>query len=275
LGSDGYTVRLTDGSAVWIEQHGPSLTVYVQPAEDLRGNVSGIIGNFDGLAENDMMTRDGTVLAPAQDGAALSHEVLYRKFGDSWRVTNDASLFTYASGQGTETFTDRSFPQLPMSVADFPSESRDRAREVCMSLRVTDEALLDACTFDMVVTGQPQFAVAAAQIQAMVDGVPASGAAVVATARLSISQPGAVATFRFAGIAGEKIFIDVPASTLPDQCAILTLRDPSGQFLNSGCILNGTGHIDETTLSTTGTFTITVDPTVHEVGHIQVRILRR
>ena len=38
------------------------------------------------------------------------YAVLYKKFADSWRVTDKTSLFVYAPGTSTKTFTDRGWP---------------------------------------------------------------------------------------------------------------------------------------------------------------------
>jgi hypothetical protein len=94
-------------------------------------------------------------------------------------------------------------------------------------------------------------------------------------ATASILASGATSTFQFAGAAGDKVFIDVPTSTLPDECGILSLRDPDGHLLATGCIQHGTGHIEATALTATGTFTIAVDPDGHTLGTAQVRLLRR
>jgi hypothetical protein len=87
-----------------------------------------------------------------------------------------------------------------------------------------------------------------------------------------IGQPGAVARFTFSGAKGQKVAVDVPASTLPDECGILSLEGPDGSKLASGCIIGGKGFIDATVLPATGEYTIVVDPTARGIGTAQVRL---
>jgi hypothetical protein len=94
------------------------------------------------------------------------------------------------------------------------------------------------------------------------------GPAVQAT----ISRPGAVARFSFNGQAGEKVFLAIPAATLPDQCGGLAIADAAGNSLQQGCIIGGHGYVDTTTLPATGTYTVMVDPPDRHTGQAALRL---
>ncbi|PZG23882.1 hypothetical protein C1I95_02355 [Micromonospora craterilacus] len=96
-----------------------------------------------------------------------------------------------------------------------------------------------------------------------------NGPAVTAT----VDQPGARARYRFTGQAGERVYVEVPESTLTDQCSTLQLRDADGQLLRSGCVVNGTGEIDGTLLPADGTYTVLVDPTERTTGTVTLRLV--
>ncbi|MEV0002151.1 VWD domain-containing protein [Micromonospora sp. NPDC050980] len=89
----------------------------------------------------------------------------------------------------------------------------------------------------------------------------------------SIEQPGARARYRFTGRAGERIYVEAPGSTLTDQCSPLELRDPAGQLLRSGCVINGVGEIDGTLLPADGTYTVLVDPVERGTGTTTLRLV--
>src|SRR5262249_51152101 len=87
-------------------------------------------------------------------------------------------------------------------------------------------------------------------------------------ANASISGPGAIARRTFSATAGQKVFVDVLSSSLSSQCGVLQLRDPDGNFVDGGCIINGTGFIDGVSLGKTGTYVIIVDPGRDDLGDV-------
>jgi hypothetical protein len=88
----------------------------------------------------------------------------------------------------------------------------------------------------------------------------------------AIAQPGAVARYRFTGTAGQRVFVDVPESTLPDQCSPLELRDPAGKQIGSGCVINGIGDIEGPVLPADGVYTVEIDPRDRAVGNFRVQL---
>lgn len=104
---------------------------------------------------------DGSSLG-AMPGALHDRYVgLYGKFADAWRVNAKTSLFDYAPGTSTDTFTMRSWPSenqkcvIP-GTKPAPSVSADVAARICQAVK-NDNAHRN-CLFDVMVTGAPTFA---------------------------------------------------------------------------------------------------------------------
>jgi VWD domain-containing protein len=155
----GWTASWPDGSTMDVDPFGDSwLDVSIAPAPALAGKLSGLLGDFDGNADDDLAPRTGHPLPRNADFGSL-----YRTFGDSWRVDARSSLFDYQPGENTDTFTDRTVPAGPAD--DLPADARAQAKQVCARQGVTDPALLDACVIDVAHTGQVGFVVASAVTQ--------------------------------------------------------------------------------------------------------------
>lgn len=150
VGSDG-TVVLATALGGW------GLDVEVNPAASRRGKLVGLLGNFDGTPAGDLVHRDGLEVVVA-DGALPSPEALAR-FGDSWRLENSESLFDYASGESTATFTDRTFPDTP---PDPPKGALEVAEVLCRVAVGEASPEYPACVLDVAMTRLQVFALAAA-----------------------------------------------------------------------------------------------------------------
>ena len=87
------------------------INVWVRPSNDQAGLMDGLLGNFNGESEDDLITRSGDPI-----GIAPNFDSLYQSFGNSWRIDKQESLFDYAIGQSPETFTDLSFPESFVTV---------------------------------------------------------------------------------------------------------------------------------------------------------------
>jgi Bacterial Ig-like domain (group 3) len=111
--------------------------------------------------------RNGATVGAMPASLHDRYVALYKIFADSWRVTNRTSLFVYARGTSTKTFTDRDWPaekppcklkrefQLPgvrvhrgMPVAE--------AEMICRAVTMKD--LHQNCVFDVATTGDETFA---------------------------------------------------------------------------------------------------------------------
>jgi hypothetical protein len=117
----------------------------------------GLLGNHNGESNDDLALSDGTTL-PADSSATVIHDA----FADSWRVTQDDSLFTYGPGESTDTFTDRSFPSNIITIGDFTEAEIAAASTVCVNAGVVPGPQFEDCVFDVAVTGDEDYAEAAA-----------------------------------------------------------------------------------------------------------------
>lgn len=155
----GYGLAYQDGEYVAIFPTGEVLSTNGMDlafAPSGTAVIRGLLGNHDGAAGNDLVTRSGEQISPS----AVS--VIHGRFADSWRVTDDTSLFTYADGQSTATFTDRTFPQTVVTEADFPTNQVDAARTTCRDHNVPEGPQFDDCVLDVLVTGDTAYAKSAA-----------------------------------------------------------------------------------------------------------------
>lgn len=83
------------------------------------------------------------------------------EFAETWRVTDQTSLFDYAPGQSTKNFT---FPPFPKDkIPPVKPENEALAKRVCSG--ITNANLLKDCLFDVAVTGDPIFAKGARVLQ--------------------------------------------------------------------------------------------------------------
>jgi hypothetical protein len=121
-------------------------------------------GIFGKLAKNSWLPAlpDGTSLGLKPESLHQRYIDLYGKFADAWRVTDHTSLFYYAPGTSTNTFTDRAWPrETPRSCG---IEGQPSARPVDVSVAqkqcsaITDRNMKADCVFDVRVTGNTGFA---------------------------------------------------------------------------------------------------------------------
>lgn len=92
---------------------------------------------------NAIVARDGTVIA-----MPVSFDALYRRFGDSWRVSGDESILCDCGpriqpGNPARTFVAR----------DLDPRIARPARAICVAARVREGPLLDDCILDVAVIG--------------------------------------------------------------------------------------------------------------------------
>jgi hypothetical protein len=88
-----------------------------------------------------------------------------------------------------------------------------------------------------------------------------------------IDKPGVVANLTFAGTAGQRVFVNIPSSTLPGQCGGFDLLNPAGDAINTGCVINSQGYIDTVVLPVSGTYTIAINPAERGTGRAQVKLV--
>ena len=104
----------------------------------------------------------GTSLGSKPSALDPRYQDLYGKFGNAWRVTDATSLFEYAPGTNTATFTVADWPRFnPQSCllqGQTPAEptTPQIAAQACSG--ITDATQRADCTFDVTVTGNTGFA---------------------------------------------------------------------------------------------------------------------
>jgi hypothetical protein len=139
-----------------------------QPAPARAGALRGLLGDFDGGKDDDLATRAG---APVDAGKATvkgdaAFKLLYTTFGDTWRIAQKDSLFDYAKGKSTASYTIKGFPKKPMSLADLTAAQRADAERKCRAAGTTEQPMLDDCILDVAASGDSTFGLDAATLQA-------------------------------------------------------------------------------------------------------------
>ncbi|MFF5171413.1 VWD domain-containing protein [Micromonospora sp. NPDC000089] len=261
--ADGYDLTWPDGSAAAVDQighYGYRLLLKLAPGR--AGKVHGLLGDFDGDPADDIAPPAGTALAQP-----VPFEKLYPAYADAWRIGQGDSLFSYADGQDTRSFTDRTFPDKPATVADLDANRRAQAEQVCRWAGLTDAFALAECVLDVGATGRPEFAVSGAATERIAPP-PATPIAVPPLAAGAVAPGGRLT---FPGRAGDAVFVDVTAPGLPDRCSPYRLLDPAGQEVANGCNVNGVGYVDRTELTVAGTYAVLVDA-IGGTGSATVRV---
>ncbi len=161
-----YTIAWPTGESVILESRSSefsfvNLTIQIFSCD--QGNFEGLLGNANGIMEDDFSGRNNNRQRPAyasfssfgnpmlqQASVAAEREYLNflsRDFADDWRVTEQTSLFDYGIGQSTFTFTDRSFPKEHYTVSDLPNDKQANARKKCQEMGVSADEM-QGCIFD-------------------------------------------------------------------------------------------------------------------------------
>lgn len=122
------------------------LDYYLYIAENRKGKVIGLLGNYDGNKANDVVVRNGENIL--QNGS-IPFDKLYSIFADSWRINQGNSLFYYDSGKSTESYTEKNFPR---TVAILTAAQKTSAEATCRAAGVSAEPFLSNCIFDVAIT---------------------------------------------------------------------------------------------------------------------------
>jgi hypothetical protein len=120
--------------------------------------VSAMKGLLAPVQADRLAARDGHLVALTSGSSASAvralDDRLYHDLAESWRVTQSESLFDYASGQSTATFTDRSVPDL--SATPVSASQLAAGRTTCSNVSPT--WLRDECAYDVAATGDDSIA---------------------------------------------------------------------------------------------------------------------
>jgi len=133
-----------------------------EPAGQLRGG-DGVTYSLDELAEPWESVHD--------------YDVLFDQFGQSWRISQAASLFYYPKGTSTASFTNLTFPSKAVTVSSLAPTSLAAAERDCKAAGVTNSRILADCVYDLGVAGTGDMCLAGAEalVQATNGGPSAKG----------------------------------------------------------------------------------------------------
>jgi hypothetical protein len=149
----GWIVVWPDGTELKVFPDTSGLVVFVTSESTSVGMLG---GDGDGVKDNDRVTRSGVVMSTDRS-QPISWEEHYDVYVDSWRITQEESLFYYGPGESTEAYTIEGFPSSHWEVADLDPTVRNEAEEACIDGGITRDDILEACILDVALTGDPAF----------------------------------------------------------------------------------------------------------------------
>jgi hypothetical protein len=174
----------------------------------------------------------------------MDFETTYDVYANSWRISDEESLFDYSPGENTATFTDLDFPGEFVGVHDLDADERRRAEEVCRDAGVDHQPFLDNCIFDVALTGERDFAASAAWIargfapreyEAQDDGRPFEVAAGVQAPAIAVDADGIVHVVWVEGHTSDAVLVARSLSAGGEWSEPVTLSgeqsSPSQHFL--------------------------------------------
>jgi subtilisin family serine protease len=156
--ADGSNLTVTPG--YWQSQHTPYLNVDVFNTTATEG-LMGVRAPGSWLPALPNGTSVGPLPAPMPGAAHQRFVALYHSLGSAWRVTNATTLFDYAPGTSTASFTDPNWPPeqppclVPGRTAPEPLSPKI-AQRLCSA--VTGANRKADCVFDTTITGDASFA---------------------------------------------------------------------------------------------------------------------
>lgn len=156
---------------------------------------------------------DGTPMGPLPGPMHQRYVDLYQTFADAWRVTDKTSLFDYASGTSTETFTLRTWPPekppcvLPR-VKPVEPATQIVAERACT--RIRGKNMHNDCIFDVMVSGNPGFA----QTYHLSQQIQAGSTTTIVTDDENPTQVGESVTFTATVTPNAVVHKSVPSGTV-------------------------------------------------------------
>ncbi|MCB1057309.1 MAG: DNRLRE domain-containing protein [Acidobacteria bacterium] len=176
-----YTVRWpSSGSYARIKTIGSWMSVRVHADAALAGTLEGLLGDYDGDGSNDFVLRDGSPLPSPPSFAELYDCPASRCFAyddpAGWIIRDAAeSLFDYDAGLGPLDYAPAdggTYPLSQVDIDDFDPDLVAWAQSQCIASGISDPVLLEACILDLVVTGNLELALEAADVEAGQAGEP-------------------------------------------------------------------------------------------------------
>ena len=168
VSTDTYKVIWNTGEALTVTDSGDYLNAQIATGQN---NTDKTVFGLENIARGpgkDFLLPDGTALP-----TPLTTDQL-KLFADVWRVPAQGSLFDYAPGETTATFTDSAFPRLILDLDSLPADVLAKAAAVVAAAGITDAGIARAARFDYIASGGDARLVATdASLLAGVSTVPA------------------------------------------------------------------------------------------------------
>ena len=197
------TVRWKDGTTVTGQtllglradgRYTPWLALTVKLARSRLGHITGLLGNAGASQAHEFSARNGTrYSAFAIEGGsfdATDAKILYQEFGNSWRISQRESLFTYARHKSTRSYTILGFPEQTFYLGGVSTTVAQQAASACIESGITDRAVLQDCEYDVAATGEKLYATEDAQLQSVTGAGPPLTEAPSAPTPTPTSGPG-------------------------------------------------------------------------------------
>ncbi|GJM37726.1 MAG: hypothetical protein DHS20C19_10930 [Acidimicrobiales bacterium] len=151
---DGTELRVSGGQRNVLpdaqSEFHPLMMLLTTASED----VIGMLGSPDDDGRNDWVTRSGEQL---DDDIRFDFENFYPTYIDTWRVSDDESLFHYEPGESTASFTVEGFPRVHYDIADLDPAAAAHAEAACLEGGIERADMLDGCILDVALTGDEGF----------------------------------------------------------------------------------------------------------------------
>ena len=163
--SDGIEIYFPDGKILSVSGSLPLLSVEFAGlgavSKSTEASESGLAGN---VPTGSWLPRlpDGAAIGPMPASPHDRYVTLNQTFGHAWRVSNSNSLFDYAPGTSTATFTNAAWPEENAKTCSLPNVktpphiSAAAAEDACRL--ITNTYLHSSCVFDVQATGVTRFA---------------------------------------------------------------------------------------------------------------------
>ncbi len=139
-----FSIKQSSGETVHVETYSGWMNVTVALRYSPNGALRGLLGNGNGMTQDDIATRDGAVLQQP-----VSFKDIYHRYADNLRIRPGESLF------GDETQAMFGVPAKPFYANELARGEYESARATCKVAGVVGESLLDACALDIVVLDSP------------------------------------------------------------------------------------------------------------------------
>jgi RHS repeat-associated protein len=142
-----YFINTSNSDQIQIINNPGYIDLQVSLADNRKGKVVGLLGNFNGSTTDEFALRDGTII-----GSTITNAQLYGAYNDSWRITPATSLFNYNPGETTATFTKLTDPTTALNSTTITPAQRTAAEQVARAAGITDPQLLENAILDLFIT---------------------------------------------------------------------------------------------------------------------------